>query len=366
MGLSIGLVGLPNVGKSTLFNALTKEQMALAANYPFATVEPNKAIVPVPDHELDALAALVESKETIYATVEFVDVAGLVKGASQGEGMGNKFLGNIRDVDAILHVVRCFEDPNVVHVSTQPDPKDDIEVINTELALADLDQIEKRIERLSRSIKGDPKLKPQLEMAQKIADYLGTGAPLWAFPEKDSEHYQAINKEVRFLTAKPVIYAANVDEMSIDDGNEYVDAAREVADAQGAPVIMICAKLEAEMAGLDDEDQQEILDMYGLTENSLDKLIRAGYDMLGLMSFYTFNHKESHAWTIQRGWKAPRAAGVIHTDIEQGFIRAEVIPYDAIMAHKTRVAVKEAGAMRIEGKEYIVNERDILNFLHSN
>ena len=362
MSLSIGIVGLPNVGKSTLFNALTREQNAEAANYPFCTIEPNKAVVTVPDSRVPKLAKMVDVPRAVFATVDFVDVAGLVKGASQGEGLGNQFLGNIRDVDAILHVVRCFDDESVVHINAHPDPKSDIEIINTELALADLQQLERKIEKLERQVKGDAKLKPVLAMAEQLQDYLGTGAPLWAFSQRNEDAFIALNHELRFLTAKPVIYAANVDENSLNDDNEYVLAARTVAEEQGTQIIKLCAKLEEEMAGIEDEDRQEFLEMYGIEESGLEQLIRKGYGMLGLISYFSFNEDEVHAWTIQEGWTAPQAAGVIHTDFERGFIRAEVIPYDIFEKYGNRTEIKQAGQMRVEGQEYIVQDGDVIYF----
>ena len=362
MSLSIGIVGLPNVGKSTLFNALTRAQKAQAANYPFCTIEPNKAVVPVPDDRLDKLAGLLDVERAVQATVDFVDVAGLVKGASKGEGLGNQFLGNIRDVDAILHVVRCFDDPNVVHISAQPDPKTDIEIINTELALADLGQLESKIEKLERQVKGDADLKPVLEIARQLQDYLGTGEPLWAFEGRDSAAFHALNAEMRFLTAKPVLYAANVDEDSLSEDNAYVKAARAVAEAQGAEIVKLCAKLEQEMVSLTDAEREDYLDLYGIEESGLEKVIRECYKLLGLISYFSFNEEEVHAWTIQRGWTAPQAAGVIHTDFEQGFIRAEVIPYATFVTHGDRNAVKAAGQMQVEGQEYIVQDGDVIYF----
>ncbi|MGB7340327.1 MAG: redox-regulated ATPase YchF [Phototrophicaceae bacterium] len=362
MSLKIGLVGLPNVGKSTLFNALTEEQNAEAANYPFCTIEPNKAIVAVPDERVDQISAISHAKKLIYATIEFVDVAGLVEGASKGEGLGNKFLGNIRDVDAILHVVRCFDDPNVVHVRAKPDPALDIDIINIELALADMQQLERKIERLDRQVKGDATLRPVLELAQDLLDYLGTGKSLSVHPQRDSEAFQLLNQELRFLSAKPVIYIANVDEDTLTDDNDYVTTARQIASERGAEIIKLCAKLESEIVGLADDERAEYLDLLGIELVGLKEVIRTGYNILGLMSYFTFNEVEVHAWTIKKGWKAPQAAGVIHTDFEKGFIRAEVIPYAVFTEYKNRNAIKEAGQMQVEGKEYIVNDGDIMNF----
>ena len=362
MSLSIGIVGLPNVGKSTLFNALTGAQNAEAANYPFCTIEPNKAVVPVPDERVDRLASLLGVDRAIHATIEFVDVAGLVKGASKGEGLGNQFLGNIRDVDAILHVVRCFDDPNVVHVSAQPDPNTDIEIINIELALADLEQLNRRLEKLEREIKGDSSLRPLLDTAQAMADHLGGGQPLWAYPERESDAFRALNTEMRFLTAKPVVYVANVDEDSVAEANDYARAAQAVAAAQGAEMTVLCAQLEQELVSLPEAERQDYMALYGLTRSGLEKTIRACYERLGLISYFSFNDEEVRAWTIQKGWTAPQAAGVIHTDFERGFIRAEVIPYETFVEHGSRNAVKAAGLMRVEGHEYVVKDGDVIYF----
>ncbi|MEM9950463.1 MAG: redox-regulated ATPase YchF [Chloroflexota bacterium] len=362
MSLKIGLVGLPNVGKSTLFNALTQEQNAEAANYPFCTIEPNKAIVAVPDARIDQLGKIVNVDNVIHATIEFVDVAGLVEGASKGEGLGNQFLGNIRDVDAILHIVRCFDDPNVIHVREQPNPELDIDVINIELALADMQQLERKIEKLERQVKGDADLKPIKALAEELVNYLGTGKPLWAHPKQDDKAFQALNHELRFLSAKPVIYIANVDEDHLADDNEYVQQARAIADEHGAQLIKLCAKLEAEIVGLADEEHDEYLDLLGIDELGLAQVIREGYKTLGLISYFSFNDDEVRAWTIQEGWTAPQAAGVIHTDFEKGFIRAEVVPFPIFAEYGSRSAVKDAGQMQVEGKEYVVNDGDVIQF----
>ncbi len=362
MSLKIGIVGLPNVGKSTTFNALTRAQHAQVANYPFCTIEPNRAVVPVPDDRVTRLAALVGVAQAIPATVEFVDVAGLVRGASRGEGLGNQFLGHIRDVDAILHVVRCFDDPNVVHVSAHPAPRDDIEIINTELALADLQQLERRIEKLESQVKGDTKLRPVLQTAQALAEFLGTGQPLWAHPDRENATVQALIADLRFLTAKPVIYAANVGEDHLSDDNDYVREARAVAGEQGAEIIKLCAGLEQEMAGLTAEERREYLELSGITASGLEQIIRSGYALLGLISYFTFNAQEARAWTIRQGWTAPQAAGVIHTDFERGFIRAEVIPFDLFKQHGNWSEVKAAGLLRIEGRDYVVQDGDVIFF----
>lgn len=363
MALGIGIVGLPNVGKSTTFNALTKEQNAEAANYPFCTIEPNKAIVAVPDVRVDQLAELVKPERVMYATVEFVDIAGLVKGASQGEGLGNQFLGNIRETSAIVHVVRCFDDENVIHVSEQPDPTDDMGVINLELILADLQQLERKLERLIRQARMDKAARPLQAIAEQLKEHLEAGNPARTFPLAADDAYQTLVQEMRFITAKPVIYVANVDEASLaTHGNAYVEQVRTAATAEGAEVVMLCAKLEEEMAGLSDEERQEFLDSMGVTESGLEQVIRKGYHALGLISYFTAGPKEVRAWTIQRGWKAPLAAGVIHTDFEKGFIRAEVISYDNYVKYGTETAVKAAGEMRVEGKEYVVQDGDVMHF----
>ncbi|MAT96038.1 MAG: redox-regulated ATPase YchF [Anaerolineaceae bacterium] len=362
MTLQIGLIGLPNVGKSTTFNALTKAQNAAVANYPFCTIEPNKAVVPVPDERLDTLARLVDVTNVIHATIEFVDIAGLVQGASKGEGLGNQFLGNIRDADAVVHVVRCFDDPNVVHISPQPDPRTDIEIINTELMLADLEQLERKIEKLTRQVKGDKKLLPMLETAESLQTLLAAGQPVSAYPQPDSEPYRELVKELRFLTSKPVIYAANVDEASLTEGNKYVTAVRQVASEHGAEVVMLCAKLEEELVSLEAAEREEFLALAGIEESGLAQVIQRSYGMLDLISFFTKNNREARAWTVRRGSTAPQAAGVIHTDFEKGFIRAEVIPYDTFVEFGSETAVKAAGAMRVEGKSYVVQDGDVIYF----
>ena len=362
MGLSIGLVGLPNVGKSTTFNALTKAQNALAANYPFATIEPNKAMVPVPDKRLDKLAELSKSKQTIYATVEFVDVAGLVKGASKGEGLGNKFLANIRDVDAVLQVVRCFDDDNVVHVSGKPDPRTDIDVINTELILADMQQLEKKLERLERQSKADKEARAFYELGKDVLSYLEDAHMLTTYPNRESEEYRLLNQEMRFVSGKPMIFAANVSEDGLDEDNAYVQSTRQIAKEQGSPVIKLCAKLEEEMGGLSDTERDEFLAVSGIENGGLEQIIRTGYEMLGLMSYFTTGEKETRAWTIHKGWTAPQAAGVIHSDFERGFIRAEIAAYSTFVEYGGWVSLKEAGKMQLEGREYIVKDADVIVF----
>ena len=362
MNLKIGIIGLPNVGKSTTFNALVKEQNAQVANYPFCTIEPNIAIVPVPDPRLNHLAEIIGVDRVIHATIEFVDVAGLVKGASKGEGLGNQFLGNIRNVDAVLHVVRCFEDQNVIHISEHPNPKEDIEIINTELSLADYQQIDKRLEKLSRQVKGDKNLQPLLDMAIMVKDYLAEGKPLWLFQNKEDAAFQELNKELQFLTAKPVIYLANLDEESINQGNSYFEAAQGIASKQKAQIIKICAELEAELTSLSQEEQTEYLSMAGIAQSGLDQVIRAGYEILNLISFFTFNEDEARSWTIEKGWTAPQAAGQIHTDFEKGFIRAEIADYETFIQFGSWAALKSAGKSRLEGRNYIVKDGEVILF----
>ena len=362
MALSMGIVGLPNVGKSTTFNALTKTQNAQVANYPFCTIHPNKAIVPLVDLRVDKLAELVEVQEIIYATIEFVDIAGLVKGASRGEGLGNQFLSNIRDTDAIAHVVRCFDDANVVHVSPEIDPRDDIETVNLELILADLQQLSRKIEHLAKQAKSDKSVRPTLELAQALQHHLDRGQPISLYPDQAHENFRHFNQEMRFLTAKPVIYAANVDEDGLAEDNDYVRIARETAAAHGVEVVKLCARFEEEMAGLTDAERHEFLQLAGVTESGLEQIVRKSFKVLGLITYFTMNEREVRAWTIHQGWPAPKAAGVIHSDFERGFIRAEVIPYQVFVRHGSSAAAKAAGAMRLEGKEYLVQDGDVIYF----
>lgn len=362
MALSIGIVGLPNVGKSTTFNALTEAQNAEAANYPFCTIEPNKAIVTVPDERLHKLTEIAKPNKVLNATIEFVDIAGLVKGASKGEGLGNQFLGNIRETAAIVHVVRCFEDDNVVHVNAKPDPKDDIETINTELVLSDLQQLEKKIERTSKQLKGDKKLQGQLDLANELKTHFESGKWAAAFTDRDNDTARAFFKEMQFLTDKKVIYAANVDEEGLAEDNAYVQIVRGIADEHGAETVKLCAKIEEEMAGMSKEERHEFLDSMGATESGLEQVIRKGYHALDLISYFTAGEKEVRAWTIGRGWTAPQAAGVIHTDFERGFIRAEVIAYDDYVKSGGEQGAKAAGLMRVEGKEYVVQDGDVMHF----
>jgi ribosome-binding ATPase len=363
MSLSIGIVGLPNVGKSTLFNALTKAQNAESANYPFCTIEPNKAIVPVPDARIDKLTELVKPARTIYSTIDFVDIAGLVKGASKGEGLGNQFLSNIRQTDAILHIVRCFDDGNVVHVDGTVNPLRDIEVIETELILADVQTLEKKIERLQKQAKGDKTAKAQADEAEGLLKFMNAGNPALLYPERDKDPIQQLFKESGLITAKNVIYCANVGEDSLADDNDYVKAVKIYAEGKNADAVKISAKVEEEFIGLNEEETSEFLASYGVKESGLEKIIRTGFHTLGLISYFTAGPKEVRAWTIHKGWKAPQAAGVIHTDFEKGFIRAEVISYHDYIKFGSEAACRNAGVLKTEGKDYEVKDGDIMHFL---
>ncbi|HSP88535.1 MAG TPA: redox-regulated ATPase YchF [Ignavibacteriaceae bacterium] len=363
MSLGIGIVGLPNVGKSTLFNALTKAQNAEAANYPFCTIEPNKAVVPVPDERIDKLAELVKHAKVIYSTVDFVDIAGLVKGASKGEGLGNQFLSNIRETEAIVQVVRCFDNPDVVHVDGSVDPLRDIEVIETELLLADVQTLEKKIERLQKMAKGDKTAKLILEDAETLLKFMNEGNPASIFPEKEKETVKQLMNELRLMTSKKTIYCTNVDEHGLSEHNEYVKKIAKFADERKADWIKISAKVEEELIGLSEEERHEFLESYGVKRSGLEKVIRMSFHTLGLNSFFTAGPKEVRAWTIHKGDKAPQAAGVIHTDFEKGFIRAEVIGYEDYVKYGSETACKAAGVMRVEGKEYVVQDGDVMHFL---
>jgi GTP-binding protein YchF len=362
--LQAGIVGLPNVGKSTLFNALTAQESALAANYPFATIEPNVGVVAVPDDRLAVLEKLHKAQKVVPATVEFVDIAGLVRGASKGEGLGNQFLANIRETDAVIQVVRCFEDENIVHVEGSVDPIRDIETIQIELALADLASAEKRRDKAVRAAKtGNSKdAKLELELLDKIQPVLEEGRPARAADLTEDD--RALLKTWFFLTTKPTIYAANVDEATLadPDSNPHVQAVQKHAASENADVVVICAKLEAELVALDPSERDEYLKDLGLASSGVDKLIKAAYHMLGLMSFLTAGEKEVRAWTILIGTKAPQAAGEIHTDIERGFIRAEIIGYDDLVACGSRKAASDKGLARLEGKEYIMRDGDVVDF----
>ncbi len=362
--MKLGIVGLPNVGKSTLFNSLTKAG-ALAANYPFATIDPNVGIVSVPDKRLDALTKMYNSKKTVPATIEFVDIAGLVKGASKGEGLGNQFLANIREVDAIVHVVRCFEDANVVHVDGSIDSLRDIETINLELLFSDMEVMERRYSKTERSARMDKTLQKEAAMQKRLLEHMEAGNMAKTF-ELNDEDEEGYFKEYNLLTAKPVIYAANVeDEDLADDGanNKNVQAVREYAAKEGSEVFVISAQIEQEISELEsDEEKQEFLEAMGLEESGLDKLITASYRLLGLISYLTSGEDETRAWTIKKGTKAPQAAGKIHTDFERGFIKAEVVSYDALMENGSMNAAKEKGLVRMEGKEYVVADGDVITF----
>jgi GTP-binding protein YchF len=363
--LRLGIVGLPNVGKSTLFNALTSAR-ALVANYPFATIEPNTGIVQVPDPRLDALASIVNPQRTVPATVEFVDIAGLVKGASEGEGLGNQFLANIREVDAILHVVRCFDDPDVQHVMGAVDPVRDREIINIELGLADLASVEKRLDKAVRTARsGDLQAKLEQRLLESLQRVLAAGQPARTIVPNDEE--APIYRSFNLLTAKPVLYAANVAEDQISRGNPFVDALRGALarDNEVAEVVTFSAKVEAELAELDPGERREFLDSLGLAESGLDRLAHAAYHLLGLQSYFTAGEKEVRAWTIHRGDKAPSAAGVIHSDFEKGFIRAETVAYDDFVRVGGWKAAREQGLARAEGKEYLVQDGDVLLFRFS-
>ena len=363
MALSIGIVGLPNVGTSTLFNALTKAQNAQAANYPFCTIEPNKATVPVPDRRIDALVDLVHPQKTINATVDFIDIAGLVRGASKGEGLGNQFLGNIRECAAILEVVRCFEDDDITHVDGSVDPLRDIETIETELLLADIQGTSKRHERMVKMSKGDKDARVAADEMARLLEHLNNGNPASTFEAKDCPAFAAAWHELGLLTAKKIIYCANVDEDSLAEDNAHVTRLREFAATRNIEVVKICARIEEELQGLSDEEQREMLGAYGIEESGLLRVIHSGYKALGLASYFTAGEKEVRAWTIQDGWKAPQAAGVIHTDFERGFIRAEVIGFDDYVKYKTEAACRTAGVLRTEGKEYVVKDGDVMHFL---
>ena len=361
--MKLGIVGLPNVGKSTLFNAITKAG-AEAANYPFCTIEPNVGVVTVPDERITKLHEIYNSKKTVYTTIEFCDIAGLVKGASRGEGLGNKFLGHIREVAAIVHVVRCFENDNIVHVDGRINPLSDIETINTELILSDMEVLEKRIAKTTKNLKGDKSLQQELDILNKVNDFLASGKSARAMEVTEEE--DSFIRSLDLLSYKPIIYVANVseDDAADDGNNEYVRQVREFAATEDAEVVVVCAEIEQEISELDDDEKAMFLEEMGISESGLDKLIKASYHLLDLISFLTAGEDECRAWTIKRGTKAPQAAGKIHSDFERGFIRAETIAYDKfIECGGNMAAAKEKGLLRSEGKEYVVKDGDIITFL---
>jgi GTP-binding protein YchF len=363
MGLSVGIVGLPNVGKSTLFNALTSSASAESANYPFCTIDPNVGVVPVPDPRLAEICEYIPPETVIPAIVDIVDIAGLVKGASKGEGLGNKFLANIRETDAILAMVRCFDDENVVHVDGSVDPIRDIEIIELELIYADLDSVEKRVKKASGSAKtGNVEARAELAFMQKIQAVLEDGKPA-RLVEPETDEQATMMRELQLLSTKPVLYACNVGEDDLPDGNAYVELVRARAKDEDAEVVVVSAKIEEELVGLSAEETAELLEAYGLSEPALHTLIRACYKLLGLQSYFTAGEKEVRAWTIRVGDTAPQAAGAIHTDFEKGFIRANIYTLDDLKQYKTEAAIRSAGKLRAEGKEYVVKDGDIVHFL---
>lgn len=370
MGLSVGIVGLPNVGKSTLFNALTKRQQAAAENYPFCTIEPNSAVVEVADERLERLAEIAKSEQIIRATVDFTDIAGLVKGASKGEGLGNKFLANIRECDAIVHVVRCFENDDIIHVqegggkSAPIDPVGDAQVIETELVLADLEQLQRRYERIRKETQAKPQMRPEAEACERLLKHLEEGNSVRSFPRQEGDAVVGVIKELHFLTEKPVIYCANVADDDVSGtNNPHVEALRGYAAKQGSEMVVVCAQMEADLAGLSDDEAKEFLQSYGLDESGLERTIKLAYHTLGLASYLTAGPKETRAWTFRRGWKAPKCAGVIHTDFEKGFIRAQVVSYDDFVKYGGESGAREHGVLRPEGKEYEMKDGDVVEFL---
>jgi GTP-binding protein YchF len=362
MALQCGIVGLPNVGKSTLFNAITASNLAAAENYPFCTIEPNTGVVAVPDTRLKVLTSMYEPLKEVPATIEFVDIAGLVKGAASGEGLGNQFLSHIRDVDAILHVVRCFDDTNVIHVDGSIDPARDIEIIDAELILKDIETVEKKVDGAARKAKtGDAKAKAEADLYSRVKDHLGEGKLARTFAATNDDEALWI-RDMHLLTRKPILYIANTDEAGLQHGNAYIEKVRAIAKNEGAGIVAICAKIEMELAELSNDDRAAFLKELGMNEPGLNTVVRAAYDLLGLQTYFTAGKDEVRAWTVRKGAKGPEAAGVIHTDFEKGFIRAEVMKYDDIVRLKTETAVKEAGLLRSEGRDYTVQDGDIMHF----
>lgn len=365
MALSVGIVGLPNVGKSTVFNALTHAQNAEAANYPFCTIEANKAIVPVPDDRVDRIAAIDRPARVVHATVEFVDIAGLVRGASKGEGLGNQFLANIRDVDAIMHVVRCFDDADIVHVEGAVDPDRDIEIVERELVVSDVERLENKLGKLTKLARADKSVRDLHTAAQDLLAHVVDGHSVRSHPERGVEPLRSFCHEMQFLTDKRVIYCANVDETGAGEPNAYIDAVRRTAAERDAPAVIVSARIEEELGDLSGEDRAEFLASYGLEQDSLDTVVDTAYGVLGLLTFFTVNENEAHAWHVRSGTHAPAAAGVIHTDFERGFIRAQVIHFGDYMEHGGSAGCKAVGAMRQEGKDYAVCDGDVIFFVFS-